>query len=103
MGTNKKNEVKVTITQKQTCDEEHVNLLLAIKTEQEKIDKITKDIAKNLADAKKSRQEGLKKLFYWLEASYFYRVFVERLVKNVADLDKACVDATIKGTQTKIK
>merc|ERR1712084_163243 len=83
--------------QKQTCDEEHVNLLLAIQTEELKIKKKNEEIAKNLANAKKARQAGLKKLFYWLEASYFYRVFAEKLVKNVADLDKACTDANIKS------
>merc|ERR1712151_142840 len=53
--TNKRNEVKATITQKQTCDEEHVNLLLAIQTEELKIKKKNEEIAKNLADAKKSK------------------------------------------------
>lgn len=100
---NKKNDVRVTITQRTTCDEEHVNLLFAIETEEKKNKRDQQIIDKNLADAKKKRQEKLKELFYWLEASYFYRVFAERLVKNVAALDAATTEATIKGTQTKIK
>merc|ERR1712151_462309 len=100
--TNKRNEVKATITQKQTCDEEHVNLLLAIQTEELKIKKKNEEIAKNLADAKKARQAGLKILFYWLEASYFYRVFAEKLVKNVADLDKLALTLLLKEPKLKL-
>jgi hypothetical protein len=101
--TTKKNEVTDTMKQKRTCDEQQVNLLLAIQAETKALKAAQKVIDDNLAKAKKAREEAIKKLFYWLEASYFYRVFAERLVKNTKDLAAATLEATIAGTQAKIK
>jgi len=99
---NKKNEVKLNIKKNANCQEEIVSINLAIFEEEKKKEKEEAKFAKNLKESKERRQKHLKTLFYWLEASYFYRVFAEKLVKDVAALDVATTDATIKGTQEKV-
>merc|ERR1712032_402942 len=99
---NKKNEVKLNIKKNANCQEEIVSINLAILEEEKKKGKEEAKFAKNLKESKERRQKHLKTLFYWLEASYFYRVFAEKLVKDVAALDVATTDATIKGTQEKV-
>jgi hypothetical protein len=99
----KKQQVSARQTDKSRCWQEFVSINLRIENEQKRIENVKANIATQLAKAQENKTKTLKNIFYWLEASYYYRVFAERLVKDVAALDVATADAAITATQTKIK
>jgi len=95
--------ISVTTSRKARCTSEYQNLNLQIITEEKRIAAKKVEIATNLAAAKLKKKIYLKGLFYWIEASFFYRVFAERLVKDEAALDAATLTPTaLKATQGKI-
>lgn len=47
-------------------------------------------------------QEYYTKIFYWLEASYFYRVFSSKLVANVGEVAVKFAEAKLKPNSVKL-
>merc|ERR1712160_207842 len=88
----KKTSVLTNQSLKAKCEDELMNLYLQIKAEEARI-----------AAAKASKAEKVKLCFYYIEASFYYRVFAEKLVKTEADLVIATTGAALTATQTKIK
>ena len=99
----KKTKVSNTSASKLKCVNEYINLNLAIMNEITRIANKKASIAKALAKAKANKAKYLKSLFYWIEASFYYRIFAEKLVKDTQALDAATLaPANLKTTQAKI-
>jgi len=99
----KKTSVLTNQSLKAKCEDELMNLYLQIKAEEARIAAAKVAAAKELALAKATKAEKVKLCFYYIEASFYYRVFAEKLVKTEADLVIATTGAALTATQTKIK
>ena len=88
---------------KSLCLEELQNIIIEISAE-EKIIKSKKEEKELKIAENKVKKEGAEKvLFYWLEASYFYRVFGEKLVKSEKDVPAVLLPENFTVFSNKIK
>lgn len=107
LNLNKKiaaDQEKITLqnTLKQKCLDEQITILKQIEDEQLEIRKSAEKIKNKLALSEKLKKESILALFYQLEASYYYRVFSERLIKKQEDIDAALTGKNLQTTQNKI-
>lgn len=97
-------EIKINITnaEKQKCNNEYINLIFLRDQEELKVKAKKEQLVKDIADKKVLKSKALKKIFYYLEACYFYRLFGEKLIKAEADLDPALTGKNVKTTEAKL-
>lgn len=99
----KKTSILTKQSLKAKCEDELINLMLQIQAEEKRIAAATAAAALELSNAKKNKAEKIKLCFFYIEASFYYRVFAEKLVKTEADLIIATTGAALTATQNKIK
>jgi len=97
-------EIKINNTnaEKQKCNNEYINLIFLRDQEELKVKAKKEQLVKDIADRKVLKSKALKKIFYYLEACYFYRLFGEKLIKAEADLDPALTGKNVKTTEAKL-
>ena len=89
-------------SKKNKCNEELINIILQISNETKRIEKAKSQKAENIAKNTESRTKAIKNLFYYIEASYFYRVFAEKLIKKESEVLAAFTGTNFITTKTKI-
>lgn len=98
----KNSDVKRKLCSKSKCKDELVSIRMSIVAESKLIEKEKKAIAAALEKAKNGKKKAIKNLLYQMNASYFYRVFAEKLVKGEAELITATTGNALKSTKSKI-
>ena len=95
-------KINLQITLKQKCLDEQITLLKQIEDEQLNMARTEANIKNKVALNEKLKQDSILSLYYQLEASYFYRVFSERLIKNKEGIEPALTGKNLQTTQNKI-
>jgi hypothetical protein len=95
-------EISNTLSDKEKCINEHISLVKELNIEEIIYDNAVKKKAEDLAKLRAEKAQTIKRVFYFLEASYFFRVFAEKLIKAEADVSAALTGAHIKTTEQKL-
>lgn len=92
-----------TQSDREKCINELITLTQNLAVEEAKVAAAEAKKKADIAAKKAEKAKVIKKVFYYLEACYFFRVFAEKLIKAEADVDAALTGAHVKTTEKKLQ